>query len=278
LKLRGHPGRSKRRHPLVRAATATLLTVGAAAALLGGEALLTLSRDYLEKAPDPRPEGTFGPEGGRPVRFAVLGDSTASGVGAGTRERAFPWLLADRLGHAGFRVELVNYGVPGARTADVLHTQVAEAVKATPDLILVAIGGNDVTHLTRLASVRRDLRAAVVRLRATRAAVVVTGVPDMRAHAFPEPLRSVAGWRGRMASRAIKEMTTEQGVPYVPLQERTGHYFEADPEGNFSSDMFHPGPGGYERWADAIYPALAQVLAPAPTSASRPGTSPRATG
>ncbi|MGH2720763.1 MAG: SGNH/GDSL hydrolase family protein, partial [Actinomycetota bacterium] len=266
--------RPNRRHPLVRAATATLLTVGAAGALLGGEALVTLTRDYLEKAPEPRPEGMFGPADGRPVRFAVLGDSTAAGVGARTREQAYPWLLADRLGHAGFRVELRNYGVSGARTADVLATQVPTAVRDRPDLVLVAVGGNDVTHLTRLAKVRRDLRVAIARLRATGATVVVTGVPDMRAHAFLEPLRSVAGWRGRTASEAIREVTTEEGVAFVPLRERTGHYFETDPEGHFSSDMFHPGPGGYERWADAIYPALAQALAPAPRSAPRPASSP----
>ncbi|MGH2687569.1 MAG: SGNH/GDSL hydrolase family protein, partial [Actinomycetota bacterium] len=234
--------------------------------------LLTLTRDYLEKAPDPRPEGMFGPADGRPVRFAVLGDSTAAGVGARTREQAYPWLLADRLGHAGFRVELRNYGVSGARTADVLATQVPAALKARPDLVLVAVGGNDVTHITRISKVRQDLRAAILRLRATGAAVVVTGVPDMRAHAFLEPLRSVAGWRGRVASGAIREVTDREGVAFVPLRERTGHYFEADPEGHFSSDLFHPGPGGYERWADAIYPALAQALAPAPRSAPRPAS------
>jgi lysophospholipase L1-like esterase len=263
------PQRPQRRHPLVRAATATLLTVGAAGALLGGEVVLTLTRDYLEKAPNPRPQGRFGPADGRPVRFAVLGDSTAAGVGARTREQAYPWLLADRLGHAGFRVELLNYGVSGARTADVLATQVPAAVEARPDLILVAVGGNDVTHLTRLANVKRTMRAVILRLRATGAAVVVTGVPDMRAHAFLEPLRTVAGWRGRTTSEAILEVTAREGVTFVPLRERTGHYFATDPEGHFSSDLFHPGPGGYERWADAIYPALAQVLAPAPRSERR---------
>lgn len=254
------------RRRLVRAAAATTILVGAGGAVLAVEVALALQRDFIRTPPPPGVGGTFGPADGKPVRFAVLGDSTAAGLGAGSVDRSYPVLLSRRLGEAGFHVQLFNLGVAGARTADVAGRQAPEATAVRPTLVLVAIGGNDVTHLTRLGAVRRDMRAALVRLRATGAAVVVTGVPDMRAHAFLEPLRSVSGWRGRVVSRVIRAVAAEQGVPFVPLAERTGHYFAEDPEGHFSSDLFHPGPGGYRRWADAIYPALAQVLGRAPES------------
>lgn len=224
------------------------------------EVAVALRRDYIRTAPATEIGGTFGPADGRPLRFAVLGDSTAAGLGAGSADRSYPVLLARRLGEAGWRVELIDVGVSGAKTAEVASKQVPQAEAAHPDLVLVAIGGNDVTHLTHLAAVRHDMGRAVRRLRATGVRVVVTGVPDMRAHAFLEPLRSIAGWRGRVVSRAIERVAREQRVAFVPLAERTGRFFAADPAGHFSTDLFHPGPGGYRRWADAIYPALAQVL------------------
>jgi lysophospholipase L1-like esterase len=262
-----------RRRRLVRAAAATGLVVGAAGVVLAVEVQMALTRDYIRTAPASGIGGAFGPPDGRAVRFAVLGDSTAAGLGAGSADRSYPVLLARRLGDAGYRVELIDLGESGARTADVAGKQASAAVRANPDLVLVAIGGNDVIHLTRLSAVRRDMRAALDRLRATGAAVVVTGVPDMRAHAFAEPLRSISGWRGRVVSRAIESVVRDRNVAFVPLAERTGHFFAEDPEGHFSSDLFHPGPGGYRRWADAIYPELVRVLGPAPTSTAS-GTTP----
>jgi lysophospholipase L1-like esterase len=254
-------------------AAAATLVVGVAGATLAVEVAVALRRDYIRTPPAAEIGGTFDPPDGtrgRPLRFVVLGDSTAAGLGAGSADRSYPVLLARRLAEAGFRVDLIDLGVAGARTADVAAKQAPRAAAAHPDLVLVAIGGNDVTHLTHLAAVRHDMRAALVALRATGARVVVAGVPDMRAHAFLEPLRSIAGWRGRVVSRAIEAVARDQGVAFVPLAERTGHFFAEDPGGTFSSDLFHPGPGGYRRWADAIYPALAQALeaAPAPTASA----------
>ncbi|HEY8202864.1 MAG TPA: SGNH/GDSL hydrolase family protein [Actinomycetota bacterium] len=257
----------------LRVVAAATLVVGVAGATLAVEVAVALRRDYIRTAPAAEIGGTFDPPDGargRPLRFVVLGDSTAAGLGAGSADRSYPVLLARRLAEAGFRVDLIDLGVSGARTADVAAKQAPGAAAAHPDLVLVAIGGNDVTHLTHLAAVRHDMRAALVALRATGARVVVAGVPDMRAHAFLEPLRSIAGRRGRVVSRAIEAVARDQGVAFVPLAERTGHFFAEDPGGTFSSDLFHPGPGGYRRWADAIYPALAQALeaAPAPTASA----------
>lgn len=244
----------------MRHALRGVLLLAAAAAVVGVEIVAALRREYLPVLPALEIGGTFGPADGMPLRFAVLGDSTAAGVGAGSADRSYPVLLAGRLGEAGYRVELVNFGVSGARVADLSREQAPRAAAARPDLVLVAVGANDVTHLTRLSSVRREMGAALDHLLATGAAVVVTGAPDMRARAFLEPVRSLAGWRGRAVSRAIQTVAQGKGVPFVPLAERTGRFFTEDPARHFSEDDFHPGPGGYARWADAIYPALQQAL------------------
>ncbi len=234
---------------------------GATLAVLGLEIVAALRRGYLPSSPALEIAGSFGPEDGKPLRFAVLGDSTAAGVGAGSVERSYPALLAARLGDAGCRVELLGFGVSGARMADLPSKQAPRAVAAHPDLVLVALGGNDATHLTPLSALRRDLGAGLDLLEEAGAPVVVTGAPDMRARAFLEPLRTFMGWRGRRVSRAIRQVVQERKLTFVPLAERTARFFGEDPDSTFSEDLFHPGPEGYARWADAIYPGLEEALA-----------------
>lgn len=242
------------------AARTVLLLAGATALVAGGEVVAALRREYLPTSPALEIGGAFGPEGGAQLRFAVLGDSTAAGVGAGSPGLSYPALLAERLGRDGYRVALIDLGLSGARVADLPRDQAPRAAAMAPDLVLVVMGANDVTHVTPLRSVRRDMRAALRLLAATGPRVVVTGVPDMRARAFLQPLRTLAGWRGKAVSRAIEGVAREAAVPFVPLAELTGHFFEEDPDGHYSADGFHPGPGGYARWADAISPALFEAL------------------
>lgn len=235
--------------------------VVAFAVVLGVEIMLALTREYLPTEPVLEIEGTFGPPDGTPLSFVVLGDSTAAGVGVDSADDAYATLLAERLAAKGRRVELLGVGVSGARVSDLLEKQIAMAVAADPDLIFVAIGANDVTHLTPLGEVERDMVAVITALQATGAEVVVAGAPDMRADAWYEPLRTLAGWRGRRVTAAIEAAARETGAIVVPLAKETAPFFAADPEDAYSTDDFHPGPGGYRAWADSIYPRLEEALA-----------------
>lgn len=241
---------------------AAILVVVGFVALLGVEILVALRRDYLPTSPALELNGTFGPPGGRArLKLVVLGDSTAAGVGALAPADAYPTLLARRLATAGDRrVELVALGISGARVKDVLEDQVPKAIRAEPDLVFIGIGANDAIHVTPLDQVAQDMGAALDLLLDAGVTVVVAGAPDMRAAAFLEPLRTLAGWRGQQVTDAIADAARARGVPVVPLAAKTGQFFGADPEAHYSTDDFHPGPGGYERWADAISPVLRRAL------------------
>jgi lysophospholipase L1-like esterase len=236
------------------------IALGSVAVLLGIEVYLAYTRDYLPTSSPLELGGTFGPLAGRPLTFVVLGDSTAAGLGAGSAENAYASVLSERLGQRGWKVDLLAHGESGARVKDVLieQTPIAESVEA--DLAFVGIGANDATHLTSLDSIRQNMAMTLDRLLATGATVVVAGPPDMRAHAWLEPLRSIVGWRGRQIAAAIEDVAGERGVPVVPLAELAGPYFASNPEDAYASDDFHPGSGGYRAWADAIFPVLLEAL------------------
>ncbi len=221
---------------------------------------LALNRQYLPTEPALELGGTFGPRDGSPLKFVVLGDSTAAGLGAGSAEDAYATVVAERLAEKGRRVELVALGISGARVATVLERQLPLAIDEDPDLVFVGIGANDVTHLTRLDDIERDMERMLDVLTRTGATVVVAGAPDMRAHAWHEPLRSLAGWRGRQVTDRIEGVARRRGLHVVELAEETGRLFTGRPEDFYSPDDFHPGPLGYRAWADAIYPVLEDAL------------------
>ena len=229
--------------------------------VLAVEVVIAMRREYLPTVPALEIRGTFGDVEAPPLRFVVLGDSTAAGVGAGSPDDSYPVRLARRIAHERFfRVRLVGLGVSGARVGDVLREQLPLGLEEDPDLIFVAIGANDVTHVTRLDDVEDDMRSLLDRLEETGAAVVVAGPPDMRSPVFLEPLRTIVGWRGNAVAGRIEGAARDAGVPVVPLADGTRDHFAEDPDRYYSDDDFHPGPAGYGLWADVIYPYVEEAL------------------
>jgi lysophospholipase L1-like esterase len=233
------------------------VSAGLLAAVLAAEAWLATRRAYLTEAP--QIEGEFGLAAlGNPVRLALLGDSTAAGVGVQRVTETVGGRLAGRLASEGRRVRLFGAGISGSRTGD-LGPQVSRALLGRPDVAVLLIGANDALHATALPIVRRNLGDAVGRLRAAGVNVVVGTCPDLgAARAFGQPLRGLLAVRARQlaASQAVA-VRAAGGVP-VDLAALTGRVFRADP-GTLSVDRFHPSADGYRLWAEALLPAVREA-------------------
>ncbi len=195
------------------------------------------------------------------VTAVWLGDSTAVGVGAGGTHRTVASLVAAARGE-----RVVMLAESGATVAEVVDTQVEAVGAQDPGVVYVSVGANDVTHLTSTADFRRAYSRLLDRLAGPPGAaagprngehgfrVVVLGVPDMGAPPrLRQPLRAVAGFRGRQLDRVIREVSHGRpGVTYVDIAGPTGGPFRRDPERYFSADRYHPDADGYELWADAV--------------------------
>ncbi|MDP9066899.1 MAG: SGNH/GDSL hydrolase family protein [Actinomycetota bacterium] len=237
------------------------LVVLVLALVLGVEVWLALRREYLPTDPPLELRGVFGPAGGAPLNFVVMGDSTSAGIGAGDAEHAYPTLLAERLAEAtGRRVRLTVLGVSGARVKDVLNDQLPQLGAVEPDIVFIGIGANDVTHFTDLADIQADMKQILEGVTRLGTEVVVAGAPDMRVAAWLQPLRYLTYLRGKQVAAAIEEVARAQRVPVVELAEETGHFFAEEPAAHFSEDEFHPSALGYQRWADAIFPVLIRTV------------------
>jgi len=205
---------------------------------------------------------TFG--SGESLRYLILSDSTTVAVG-GTYANGIALETARYLA-SGRRVEKKNLGVSGAQVTDVLREQMPRIGAFEPDLILLVVGANDVTHLTPARSVEKDLRQILDGLIAVNcnARIVVTGSPDMSTPPrIPRLLRGVAGWRTNALNRVFREQVERYSLTFAPIADETGPLFARD-RTLFSSDAFHPNDRGYATWIAVIKPVLEHALATQP--------------
>ncbi|MFD0420171.1 SGNH/GDSL hydrolase family protein [Streptomyces sp. NPDC127108] len=219
----------------------------------------------------PRANGRYGAafaersECGEPLRFAMLGDSTAAGQGVRRAQQTPAALLASGLAAVAERpVDVRVVAQPGAQSDD-LERQVSLVLSDetgwVPDVCVVMIGANDVTHRMPATRSVRFLSAAVRRLRTAGAEVVVGTCPDL---GTIEPVYQPLRWLARRVSRQLAAAQTigvvEQGGRTVSVSDLLGPEFAANPRELFGPDNYHPSAEGYATAAMAVLPTLCAAL------------------
>ncbi|GGZ16736.1 SGNH/GDSL hydrolase family protein [Streptomyces poonensis] len=254
--------------------------IGAAAAgLLLAE--VQLAKRHVGNGHSPHPpsaEGVYGraydDPGDPPLRLTMLGDSTAAGQGVHRARQTPGALLASGLAAVAERpVRLRNVAVPGAQSDD-LDRQVSLVLAEpdeVPDVCVIMIGANDVTHRMPPTRSVRHLSAAVRRLRTAGAEVVVGTCPDL---GTIEPVQQPLRWLARRASRQLAAAqtigTVEQGGRTVSVGDLLGPEFEANPRELFGPDNYHPSAEGYATAAMAVLPSVCAALGLWPAEEERP--------
>jgi lysophospholipase L1-like esterase len=199
---------------------------------------------------------------GSPVDLLMVGDSIAAGLGAPRRKDTPGARIAKGIArHTTRPVRLRTAAVVGAESG-MLDTQLDGLPEEyRPDVAVIVVGGNDVTHRIPVALSVARLERAIARLRARGAAVVVGTCPDLGAlRAVPQPLRSIASRLSRQLAQAQATASVRAGAHVVRLHHAVGPIFLAEPDEMFSLDRFHPSALGYRRTADAMLPSVIAAL------------------
>jgi lysophospholipase L1-like esterase len=240
------------------------LAVVALVALIGAEILVLSRRGYLPEDPgyriDARVDPSSGDSGEAPVRLAVLGDSTVAGVGSPTEAESLPVLIAQRVADDARRpVDVVGFGISGARTATLASDQ--PPASDGFDVVVLIIGSNDATHATLWPDVRRQTVEMLDLATSGGARVVLAGTPRFSGtQIIPEPLRTIVDrYSGILRGEQRAAAASFPRVRFVDIAADASPRFEGRPDAT-SEDGFHPSPIGYGFWADAIAPAVVDVL------------------
>lgn len=220
----------------------------------------------------PDPTGWYGR--GRPgpaIKAVLLGDSSAAGYGVERVEETPGALLASGLAErADRRVYLRDFAVVGAQSSD-LASQIDSALPLEPDVAVILIGANDVTHSVLPSASVRHLSEGVRRLREAGVAVLVGTCPDLGTiKPIAPPLKQVArAWSRRLAA-AQTIAVVEEGGRTVSLGSILGPEFAAAPAILFGPDQFHPSADGYRSLVTVLLPSTLAALGLIPESEAEP--------
>lgn len=199
---------------------------------------------------------------GMPMELLMLGDSIAAGLGAERPKDTLGARVAKGLARRFARpVRLRTEAIVGSESSALAEQLDALPEEYRPDIAIIVVGGNDVTHRVPVSVSIRHLNDAIVRLTALGTAVVVGTCPDLGAlRPVPQPLRSLGSRLSRHLAESQAAMAESSGARAVSLRRVVGPFFITQPDEMFSLDRFHPSALGYRRTADALVPAAASFL------------------
>ncbi len=176
----------------------------------------------------------------RPVILAV-GESTTAGFGVAA-DKSYPAQLQALLDAGGYEYRVVNHGRSGSTTAMAL-TNLDRGVALLPQIVLIALGGNDQGNRMEAQRTEENLRKLVSMFVRVGATVYLAE-------------RNAADRAEAEVSSLYAKIAEEEGAILMPSlrQDIAGHAELLLP------DMSHPNADGYAIVAQRIYELLQPEL------------------
>lgn len=175
------------------------------------------------------------------ILYVALGDSAAQGIGASQPGKGYVGLIASSLQDSTSKsVRVVNISQSGAKTGDVIDSQLSKLTSLKPDYVTLAIGGNDIKEFDE-TKFRKNV------------STIMAGLPP-GTYVADAPYFMHGVWEKNAAKAAniIEQAAQANGMVAVPLH-HSG--MKAGWQGmflNFSADWFHPNDRGHRLWAETF--------------------------
>lgn len=205
----------------------------------------------------------------RRVRIVAIGDSTTAGTpgwrspleappsGDGDITSQYAWWLMQ----AHPEWEVLNRGVNGERSDEILARFERDVVDEAPAIVVVIAGVNDIYQGREVDHVTAQLARMYARAAEAGIAVVAGSIIPFNT-ATPEQ-------NARM--RAVNEwLRARRDLQFVDTRAAAADPVDPDRLAE-TPDQLHPSAQGYRRMAEALGPALERILRTAVVSPRRPG-------
>lgn len=227
---------------------------------IAGAVVIGLEAAYAVLRPTPRltefdPSASFGASTLPELRVVVLGDSSVTAPGVSGPEEVWVSLVCQRLA-AGHHVILESLAVGGSCAHDLIQEQASAAIEFGPDLILVAVGANDVIRGVSRKRFEMNLDHLVGELSSTGATIILSGVGDLgtipRLHS---PLRQLFSHRSAAFDHIHRRVAARHGAHVIEQRSDHPDDWYAD-RSLWAEDLFHVSAAGHRRWADVVWATL----------------------
>jgi len=188
------------------------------------------------------------PSAASTVDVVVLGDSLSAGYGIEI-EKGWVHLLDTELSGLGLEATVVNASISGETTRGGLHRIAGLLTTHAPDLVVVALGGNDGLRGMPLDETRSNLHSIVSQSLHADARVLLVGIelPPNYGTAYTDRFRAI-----------FVDVSTELEVPLVPFL-LEGVVLEPS---LMQTDGLHPTAQAQPRLLDNVMPYLLPLLSP----------------
>lgn len=192
--------------------------------------------------------------GQQPLRLLGLGDSVVAGVGVARTDQSITGAVAQALhARSGRSVAWQILGRSGCDSAALCREYLPQLPRTELDLVLISMGVNDVTGLTRTRRWRASMSRVLDTLseRYPKALLVLCGIPPMACFpALPSPLREALGARAARLDGCYAELARRRpNTLHVPTPGNL-------PAEAFAEDGFHPNAEGCAALAQITLKAL----------------------
>jgi lysophospholipase L1-like esterase len=218
--------------------------------------------------PPPPPVVRNAPKAAGKRMVVVLGDSLSHGTGDPTG-RGYAADVVAALRRRG-AVESVNLAVAGAESSDLrrlVESANVRSIAASADLILISVGGNDLSHSLSTAGAPTEALSTLTTARGRFAANLRAILKELRAINPSAPIRVVGLYQpfegggrevrvGESLVLSWNDVIAETALGYgdvgaVPVFD----LFQGRPD-RLASDKFHPNREGYRAIADRVVQTL----------------------
>jgi acyl-CoA thioesterase-1 len=177
--------------------------------------------------------------------IVALGDSLTEGFGV-SKEEAYPFLVEKELFGKGHAVKLINAGISGSTSASAA-SRLKWYIRSQPDIIIIALGGNDGLRGLSVADMKKNLSKAIELAQSEKIQVLLSGmqIPLNYGTRYTESFRKV-----------FHELAELYKLPIIPflLKDVGGIPSLNQPDG------IHPNPEGHQIIAATVLKHLEPLL------------------
>ena len=162
--------------------------------------------------------------------IVALGDSLTEGFGV-SKEEAYPYLVEQELIRKGFSIRMINAGISGSTSASA-PSRMQWYVRIKPDIVILALGGNDGLRGLSVQHMKENLGKAIKLAGKNNILVLLAGmqIPSNYGQDYTKSFRN-----------AFYELAEQYQLPMIPfLLKDVGN----EPDLNLP-DGIHPNPEGH---------------------------------
>jgi lysophospholipase L1-like esterase len=186
------------------------------------------------------------------LKFAILGDDLAAGVGSTDVKNTYPYAIAEELAKRADVLTFVNLATPGATAESVVENQVKQIVLEKPQYVFVQVGLKDLHSLVKPDDFKKSYEKIAAKLNSITAKVFLINIPYLASPSLVWfPFNAGLDIRTRQYNEAIKNIARQNGYIYIDLHAKTLESLNSQTD-LYSVDLIHPNEKEYINWGNII--------------------------